>query len=53
MNTELPNQAVAPQPPQTLGERKTWVTPIVSESPVNEVTASTFGGTGADGGAYS
>jgi len=34
-------------------ERKAWVTPIVSESPVNEFTQLTFAGTGTDGGLYS
>nr|WP_319565522.1 hypothetical protein [uncultured Rhodoferax sp.] len=52
MNTELQNQPLDPQTPQDLEERKTWVTPVVSESPVNEVT--TFGiNPSSDGAAYS
>ena len=34
-------------------DRKTWVTPTVSESPVNDLTSAAFTGIGADGGFYS
>ena len=34
-------------------DRKPWLTPVVSESPVNELTAQTFGGIGADNAFYS
>ena len=33
--------------------KKPWVTPVVSESPVNELTASAFVGTGTDNIIYS
>ena len=33
--------------------RKPWVTPIVSKSPVNEVTLSTLGAGTFDGSTYS
>jgi hypothetical protein len=38
------------QDPQT---KKAWVTPEVSESPVNELTLASFAGSGADAGVYS
>ena len=34
-------------------DKKPWVTPVVSESPVNEMTAAAFVGVGVDGGFYS
>jgi hypothetical protein len=34
-------------------DRKPWVTPVVSESPVNELTAASFLGVGADNVFYS
>jgi hypothetical protein len=34
-------------------EKKTWVTPVVSESPVNDLTASGSTGTGGDANNYS
>ncbi|AFY62670.1 hypothetical protein [Synechococcus sp. PCC 6312] len=33
--------------------KKAWVTPAVSQSPVNEFTQASFAGSGADGGFYS
>ena len=34
-------------------DKKPWVTPVVSESPVNELTTASFIPSGADGGFYS
>jgi len=34
-------------------ERKAWVAPTVSESPVNDLTSAAFTGIGVDGGFYS
>ncbi len=34
-------------------EKKIWVTPVVSESPVNDLTASGSTGTGGDNISYS
>lgn len=34
-------------------ERKTWVAPTVSDSPVNDLTSAAFTGVGVDGGFYS
>ena len=44
------SSAVEQEPRQ---DRKPWVTPVVSESPVNELTAAAFVGIGVDGGFYS
>lgn len=33
--------------------RKPWITPVVSESPVNELTAAASAGTGTDNVIYS
>lgn len=37
----------------TVNARKSWVTPVVSKSPINELTAAGFTGNGEDGGFYS
>ena len=34
-------------------DKRAWVTPVVSESPVNELTASGFSGKGSDNQQYS
>jgi len=34
-------------------DRKTWVAPKVSDSPVNDLTSAAFTGAGVDGGFYS
>lgn len=47
VNTNLVNRSAATE------TRKPWVTPVVSESPVNDLTALTGGGQGQDAEQYS
>jgi hypothetical protein len=52
MEIETQDQSADVRREDAPGTRKAWVTPVVSESPVNEFTQLAVG-SGADGGIYS
>ena len=50
MNDKIDEQRIsAMDEAERISNRKVWITPVVSESPVNELTDLTFAGTGIDG----
>ena len=54
MNEERPVESVSTvEEPEVPQEKKAWVTPAVSESPVNELTTAAPVGVGLDLGFYS
>lgn len=53
MNTDQQMKSTESLEIETADSRKAWVTPVVSESPVNEITALSFNPGGADAGMYS
>jgi hypothetical protein len=55
-NEQQNEQQIKPAKSQdsvTVNARKSWVTPVVSKSPINEITAAGNNGIGEDGGFYS
>lgn len=54
MNPERDDDPIpSPDESEKCQDRKPWITPVVSESPVNELTGTGFTGTGADNTFYS
>lgn len=43
----------SPDASEKCQDKKPWITPVVSESPVNELTGAAFSGTGTDNTSYS